>query len=125
MLKYIELKTGYADNGPAWIARVTTSKSGRTLYFNGRALKRMKGGGVAGNYIDVTTAEEFWISNVKKNGEDRHWAGSGKILIQENAVDEYLSIVRAVKLDPSKYVVFEPTPTDIAKFQETENSKLK
>lgn len=105
--------------------RVTPSKSGRTLYFNGRALKRMKGGGVAGNYIDVTTGEEFWISNVKKSGEDRHWAGSGKILIQENAVDEYLSIIRAAKLDPSKYVMFEPSPTDIAKLQETENRKLK
>ena len=40
MLKYIELKTGYNDNGPAWIGRVKVSKSGCTLYFNGRALKR-------------------------------------------------------------------------------------
>jgi len=31
---YIELKTGYSDNGPAWIGRVRYSKSGRTIYFN-------------------------------------------------------------------------------------------
>src|SRR5262245_5530489 len=44
MLKYIELKSGYADNGPAWIANVSISKTGRTIYFNGRALKRTKSG---------------------------------------------------------------------------------
>jgi len=27
---YIELKTGYQDNGPAWIGRVEFSQSGRT-----------------------------------------------------------------------------------------------
>jgi hypothetical protein len=43
MLKYIEQKAGHADNGPAWIARVTFSKSGRTVYFNGMALKRISG----------------------------------------------------------------------------------
>ena len=33
MLKYIELKTGYSDDGPAWIGRVKMSRSGRTVYF--------------------------------------------------------------------------------------------
>jgi hypothetical protein len=36
LLKYIELKSGHSDNGPAWIGYVTPSKTGRTLYFNGR-----------------------------------------------------------------------------------------
>ena len=43
LLRYVELKSGYADNGPAWIGYVTPSKSGRTLYFNGRALRKFKG----------------------------------------------------------------------------------
>jgi hypothetical protein len=30
---YIELKTGYQDNGPAWIGRVKFSKTGQTIYF--------------------------------------------------------------------------------------------
>ncbi len=34
MLRYIELKSGYSDNGPAWIGYVTPSKTGRTIYFN-------------------------------------------------------------------------------------------
>jgi hypothetical protein len=32
-IKYIELKTGYSDYGPAWIGRVKKSKSGKTIYF--------------------------------------------------------------------------------------------
>ena len=38
-IKYIELKTGYADNGPAWIGKVEFSKSGKTMYFNNHAFK--------------------------------------------------------------------------------------
>lgn len=43
MLRYIELKTEFHHRGPAWIARVMTSRSGRTIYFDGKALKRMVG----------------------------------------------------------------------------------
>ncbi len=75
MLKYIEQKTGYADNGPAWIARVTLSKSGQTIYFNGKALKRKRSGGGSGNYFEIGTGEEYWVSGVKKRGVNRHWAG--------------------------------------------------
>ena len=33
-LMYIELKTGYSDDGPAWIGYVKTSKTKKTIYFN-------------------------------------------------------------------------------------------
>ena len=62
MLKYIELKTGFADNGPAWIARVKLSKSGRTVYFNGHALKRAGGGLPGGNQYDLATGQAYWVS---------------------------------------------------------------
>jgi hypothetical protein len=77
MLRYIELKSGYGDSGPAWIAKVKLSRSKTTVYFNGCALKKAKGGGISGNYFDLESGEEFWISGIKKNGEDRHWAGPG------------------------------------------------
>jgi hypothetical protein len=73
ILRYIELKSGHSDNGPAWIAYVMQSKAGRTLYFNGRGLMKLKGqrrGESGGNYIDMETGESFWVSGVKKNGED-------------------------------------------------------
>lgn len=33
-IMYIELKTGYSDDGPAWIGYVKTSKTKKTIYFN-------------------------------------------------------------------------------------------
>ena len=99
LLRYIELKSGHSDNGPAWIGYVTPSKTGRTLYFNGRGLMKLKGHG--GNYVDMETGESFWVSGVKKNGEDRHWAGSGKILIEAAALSDYLKIIEAKTLDRS------------------------
>jgi hypothetical protein len=35
---YVELKTGFNHDGPAWIGRVRFSKTGRTLYYRGRRL---------------------------------------------------------------------------------------
>ena len=106
LLRYIELKSGgYSDNGPAWIAYVEQSKTGRTLYFNGRGLMKRKGqrrGAGGGNYFDVETGESFWVSGVKKNGQDRHWAGSGKVLIEASALGEYLKTIKAKKLDTSR-----------------------
>lgn len=124
MLKYIELKTGHHDNGPAWIGYVKMSKTGRTLYFNGRALHRLKKGSIAGNYMDLETREEFWVSGIKKNGQDRHWAGSGKIRIEATAVADYLTLMGTRKLAAAKYEVFEDTLlTDGAKFHRLENDK--
>jgi len=105
ILKYNELKSGHTDNGPAWIGYVQQSKSGRTLYFNGRGLMKLKGqrrGEAGGNYIDMETGESFWVSGVKLNGDDRHWAGSGKILVEAAAVAEYLASIKAKTLDRSR-----------------------
>jgi hypothetical protein len=122
MLKYIELKTGYHDDGPAWIGRVKTSKSGRTIYFNGRALKQGTGG-APGNYFDLQTGELFWVSGVKRNAEDRHWAGSGKVLIEAAAVEEYLAVVGRTELDTTRLIVtHDIKPTDPADFVALENS---
>jgi hypothetical protein len=68
MLRYIELKSGHGDSGPAWIGRVKLSRSKTTVCFNGRALKKANGGGISGNYFDLESGEEFWISGIKKNG---------------------------------------------------------
>ena len=123
MLKYIELKTGYHDNGPAWVARVKTSKSGRTIYFNGRALKRGAVG--AGNFVDIETREVFWVSGVKRDGSDRHWAGSGKILVEAAAVEEYLATVGRAELDQSRFAVtHDIRDTDPRAFVALENKPL-
>jgi hypothetical protein len=129
ILRYIELKSGYSDNGPAWIAYVTQSKSGRTLYFNGRGLLKFKGqrrDASGGNYVDMETGESFWVSGVKLNGQDRHWAGSGKILIEAAAVAEYLATIKATTLDTSRCEVTNSIrQTDIARLSRLQNAPLK
>jgi hypothetical protein len=123
MLKYIELKIGYADNGPAWIARVTLSKSRRTVYFNGKALKR--GNVDSGNHYDVTTGDGYWVSGIKRRGLDRHWAGSGRVAIEASAVVEYLQLVGLEQLDPGRFeVIPDLTPTSPSTFYAVENKTL-
>ena len=98
-MRYIELKTGYNDNGPAWIGKVKLSKSGQTIYFNDKAFKKCHG--VYANYYDIETGDEYWISNVKKDGTDRHWAGSGKITVDKNIISEYHTLNRNKTTSPS------------------------
>jgi len=125
MLRYIELKSGHADNGPAWVARVKVSRSGRTVYFNGKALKRAIGGGISGNHYDIQTGEEYWVSGIKKNGLDRHWAGSGVVAIEASAVEEYLQLVRVAELDRSTFKVIDDLQgPDPSKFHDLENERL-
>lgn len=123
-LKYIELKSGFGDNGPAWIGMAEFSKSGRTVYFNGKALKNSNAQGIAGNYFDIENGDEYWVSGIKKNGTDRHWAGGGKIIIDKNIVELYLSLVDFNVLDKKRFELTEIKTTDKQRFAELENKKL-
>lgn len=71
-LMYIELKTGYSDDGPAWIGYVKTSKTKKTIYFNDHAFQKYNGG--YSNYVDIENGDEYWISGLKKRESNRHWA---------------------------------------------------
>lgn len=93
---YIELKTGYSDDGPAWIGYVKTSKSKKTIYFNDHAFQKSIGN--CSNYIDIENGHEYWISGLKKKESNRHWAGHGKIMIDRRAVNEYLSLIEEKEL---------------------------
>ena len=125
MLKYIELKTNQSDSGPAWIARVKMSRSGTTVYFNGKALRRARKGGLEGNYFDVRTRDEYWVSGVKKDGTDRHWAGSGKVALEASAVREYLALTGMAEVDESRLFVVPDLPqTDIQRLHDAANERL-
>ena len=90
-LMYIELKTGYSDDGPAWIGYVKTSKSKKTIYFNDHAFQKLVGG--CSNYVDIENGDEYWISGLKKRESNRHWAGRGKIAIDRRAIKKYLELI--------------------------------
>ena len=56
-LVYVELKSGYSDNGPAWTGIAGASKTGATVYFNGGAFKSLKGSSFGANFFDINTLE--------------------------------------------------------------------
>jgi hypothetical protein len=121
MLKYIELKTGQAGNGPAWVARVRASKSGQTIYFNGKALKRAHL--PLANHYDIVNRESYWISGIDKAGLDRRSAESGKVLIEVGVVEEFLRVTGSVELDTTHFEVIQDfKPTDPALFQDQQNA---
>lgn len=119
-IKYIELKSGYSDNGPAWIGHVEFSKSGKTVYFNNHAFK----GNGHGFSSDIETGEKYWITGIKKDGLNRHWSGSGKVMIDKNVVDEYLELINEKRLDLSKYIITEIMISDKMRFTDIENARL-
>ena len=87
---YIENKDGGIDARIGW---VTFSKSGRSVYYRGKTLKRLTGGGIRGNHYDDDTGEEYWVSGIKKRGSNSHWAESASITVDGDAAEEYERIL--------------------------------
>ena len=104
-LIYVELKSGYNDDGPAWIGNGVFNRTRRTCYFNGRIFKKNRG--IGGNFYDLETGDTYWISGLKKRGSNRHWAGHGKIQIDRAVVDDYLDLKNWGSLPMDTYVVVE------------------
>lgn len=92
-LMYVENKNGSIDGADARIGWVTFSKSGRTVYYRGRELLRMKGGGVRGNYFDCETREEYWVSGVKRRGSNVHPHERVAVLVDPDAADAYAELI--------------------------------
>ena len=125
-IKYLELKSGFSDNGPAWIGIVSFSKSGKTIYFDGKAFQSLNGNGISGNYFDIENGDEYWISGVKKDMSDRHKFGGGKIFVEKRILNDYLKIVGKSELPKSDYELTEvETENPIERINELENEKVK
>jgi hypothetical protein len=95
-IMYIENKAE-ALNNRGRIGRVSFSKTGKSLYYDGRTLQSLKGGYKA-NYFDVETGDHYWISGPKKRGGDRLYNTPG-IQIDEDAREEYWLLIR---MEPSR-----------------------
>jgi hypothetical protein len=89
-IMYVENKSGGLE-GPARIGRVTFSKSGRSLTYNGKTFVSIKG--FKSNYMDKETGEEYWISGPKKRGGDRLY-GTEPVEVDEDVREEYWSAIR-------------------------------
>jgi hypothetical protein len=88
---YIENKSDTL-NGKGRIGRVTYSKTGRTIYYDGKAFQSLNGGYKA-NYFEITSGESYWISGPKKAGGDRLYGTPG-IEIDEDVGMEYWTTIR-------------------------------
>jgi hypothetical protein len=119
-LKYIELKTGYSDDGPAWIGYVEYSKSGKTVYFNDKAF----GGNGHGGCSDIETGEIYWITGIKRNGSNRHQFGGGAIQIDETAINEYELLTGINVIQNKNFKIIKTKPTDKKRFERLLNDTL-
>ena len=90
-IMYIESKAD-SLNGPARIGRVTFSKTGRTVYYKGRAFER--GNGFKSNFFEVETGDEYWISGPRHDGEDRLYPSHIPVTIDEDVREEYWAEIR-------------------------------
>lgn len=91
-IMYIESK-GEGLEGAARIGRVTFTKSGKGIYYKGKAFYRTNG--FKANYADAETHESFWISGPRRDGRDRlYWPSGLPVEIDEDAREEYWRDVR-------------------------------
>ena len=90
-IMYIEYK-GEDIVGPARIGRVTYSKTGRTIYYQGRTFASLNGTGVKANWVDVDTNEPYWISGCRKDGDDALY--STIVEIDDDVREEYWMSIR-------------------------------
>jgi len=88
---YIECKDD-GLSGAARIGRVTFSRSGQSVYYQGRRFETLGGQGFKANYFDVATDAEYWISGCKKRGGDRLYPGL--IEIDSDVLEEYWLQIR-------------------------------
>lgn len=86
---YLENKAGQIDGCDARIGWATFSKTGRTVYYQGRTLRSIGGRGISGNFMDVASREEFWVSGVKKRGTNAHPARPIVVEVDPDARQAY------------------------------------
>ncbi len=98
-IMYVELKTGYDGDGPAWISKVKYTKTEKGFYFRGALLQqatmaeRENYGWTQGNYFDFDSGKAYWASGAKKDGKDRLVAGTGTLTIDADVKDEYEKLI--------------------------------
>jgi len=93
-IMYVESKAAGLAGGRARIGRVSTSKTGRTIYYRGQSFRSLDGVGFKANYYDIDTGEHYWISGPKKDGSDRLYGERVPVEIDEDAREEYWTQIR-------------------------------
>jgi len=102
----IENKSGENDLiGDARIGRITFSKTGKSIHYNGKTFQTLSGRGFIAIYFDVETGEHYWISGCKKDGSDSLYGERLPIHIDEDAREEYWTEIRHLPTNSDKKVI--------------------
>lgn len=91
-IMYMECKAGGLI-GPARIGRVTFSKTGKTIYYQGKRFQSLKGGYKC-NFYELQNGEDYWISGCHKDGADRLYGERVPIEIDDDVREEYWVQIR-------------------------------
>jgi hypothetical protein len=79
---------------------------------------------IQGNFMDIESGNEYWISGVKKDMSDRHKFGGGKILVEKRILSEYLQIIGKSELPKTNFELTEVNiKIPIERINEIENEK--
>ena len=90
-IMYVEYK-GDGLAGSAYITRVSFSKTGKSVYFDGRTLDTLDGQGYKANYFDISTGERYWVSGPRRDGKDSLYPNV--VEIDEDVREEYWLKIR-------------------------------
>ena len=90
-IMYIEEKSGIAAL-EANIGKVFFSKTGKTLKYDGKEFRSLKGSGYKANYYDVETGEHYWISKCRKDGNDALYKTT--VHVDDEIREEYWTDIR-------------------------------
>ncbi len=85
---------GNGLHGSARIGRVTFSRTGATLHYNGKSFQSLKGSGFKANYFDTETGEQYWISGPRRDGTDRLYKSDWPVEIDKDVREEYWTEIR-------------------------------
>jgi len=100
-IMYIESKAGGLA-GRARIGRVAFSKTGATLYYDGKSFQSLKGSGFKSNYFDIETGEAYWISGPRKDGQDAPYSTNIAAIVDADVHDEYWTKIRGLSKPPPR-----------------------
>jgi hypothetical protein len=90
-IMYIERRCGEAR-----IGRVSFSRTGKTLSYQGKTFHPLGGDGPEANYLDVETREEYRIADCRKDGADRRGGERQPVAIDEDVREEYWAEIRGL-----------------------------
>jgi hypothetical protein len=94
-IMYIEDKSN-GLTGAARIGRVTFSKTGKTVYYGGRAFRTLSGRDFKSNYFDVATGAHFWISGPRRDGCDQLYGEATPVDVDADVREEYWTVIRGL-----------------------------